>query len=151
MTNLNILIFQLSVFWAPKSKIFAKFQDYFFNHGRFLIGKHCLLTPWPMGTWIWGAPIQLVWGKKRGIFFFRWSPYEKIFWKWGIFFLWCSPYDGEIRKSWIGEYFFFDLVLMRGIFFESIFCNSASRTLRSLRSLRAKAGLRPALACASLG
>ena len=66
-----------------------------------------------------------------------------------FFFLW-SPYVGDEKDQW-GTYFFLCEVLVRDIFFKSIFCKSALRTLRSLRSLRATAGLRPAMACASLG
>ena len=64
-----------------------------------------------------------------------------------IFFL-CGPYIGGQRNQW-GKYFFFGVVLIQEIFFNTKKCKSASPTLRSLRSLRAT-GLRP-VAWASLG
>ena len=97
------------------------------------------------------------------IFFFV-VPQLSNIWKRDIFFFCCTSIEQYLEKGHIfflvylnwatfgkGTYFFFDVVHMWDIFFEALNCKSASRTLRSLRSLRATAGLRPAVACASLG
>ena len=77
------------------------------------------------------------------IFFFLWSPCigdqkDQYFFR-DIFFFLCSPCMGMQKYQW-GTHFFFCEVIVWDIFFKSIFCKSASRTLRSLRSLRATAG-----------
>ena len=70
------------------------------------------------------------------IFFFLWSPYigdqkDQYFFR-DIFFFLCSPCMGMQKYQW-GTHFFFCEVIVWDIFFKSIFCKSASRTLRSLR------------------
>ena len=84
--------------------------------------------------------------EKGHIFFllyFNWATFGK-----GTYFFSGVP---QLSNIWKRDIFFFDVVHMWDIFFEALNCKSASRTLRSLRSLRATAGLRPAVACASLG